>query len=233
MTTKMPARPDANRTSGSTGSPWLSTNNKSTASRLRARSHRSAPYLVLGVLLVIICAGAFLIVTLNSGNRRPVLALARPVGVGHVVTRQDLRQVQIASDSDVSVVDVGALPTVIGKTMATNLSAGSLLTADSLGSKEFPPAGSAIAALALKPGQFPPEVSAGAHVSVVLAPSPTNQAPAVDDPTTWPAIVTSVTAPPNGQATVISVQLPATGASQVAAAPAGQLAVLMLPEGGR
>jgi hypothetical protein len=234
MTTNTPARPDLNRKSGSTGSPWLSTT-KPTSPRLRGRSRHGVPYLVLGVLLVIVCAGGFLLVTLNSGNRKPVLALARSVGIGHVLARQDLRQVDVSADGDVSVVDAQELATVLGRTMTTNLSAGSLLTTDALGGKAFPPSGQAVAALSLKPGQFPPEVSAGAHVAVVLSPVQPNTAttaPPTSGPTIWEAVVTSVTSPQNSQVTVISVQLPAAEAPHVAAAD-GELAVLMVPEGGR
>jgi hypothetical protein len=51
--------------------------------------------------------------------------------------------------------------------------------------------------------------------------------------TVWPAVVTSVTSPPDQQITVISVQLGEAAAHQIAAVPAGQLSVVMVSGGGR
>src|SRR5262249_32225137 len=100
-----------------------------------------------------------LVVSLNSGNREPVLALAQSVSVGQVLTAQDLKQVNVAVDPGVSVVDASQAASVVGKTMSTSLSAGALLTPDAVGTSGFPTAGQALAALSLKSGQFPPEVA--------------------------------------------------------------------------
>jgi hypothetical protein len=207
----------------------------------------------LGVLLVLACATAFLVVSLNSGDRRSVLALARPVSVGHVLAAQDLQQVSITVDAGVSVVDAGQASGVVGKTMSTSLPAGALLTLDAVSGAGMPAEGEAIAALSLKAGQFPPEVAPGTHVSVVQVPgsagatvssnpSPSDSAPestsesatgfTTDATTVGPAVVASVTTPPDEQTTVVSVQLPEDAARQVAAVPAGQLSIVML-SGGR
>ncbi|MGH3625062.1 MAG: SAF domain-containing protein, partial [Sciscionella sp.] len=186
---------------------------------------------------VLACAAAFLVVSLNSGNKEPVLALARSVSVGQVLTAQDLRQVNVAVDPGVSVVDAGQAAGAVGRTMSTSLPAGALLTPDAVSGAGVPAAGQAIAALSLKAGQFPPEVSPGTHVAVVFVPSQaggTLSSPPTPDPTTvWPAVVTSVTSPPNQQITVVSVQVSEAAARQVAAVPAGQLSIVMLSGGGR
>ncbi|MEV6602777.1 SAF domain-containing protein [Kutzneria sp. NPDC051319] len=236
MSTNITTQPDTNRPLGSTSSPWVTGGKKPPASRLRGGRRRSIPHLLLGALLVVVCVGVFLVVSLDSGNREPVVALARPVTVGQVLTAQDLKQVNVAVDPGVSVVDAGQAASVVGKTMSTSLSAGALLTPDAVGNGGFPAAGQALAALSLKSGQFPPEVAPGSHVSVVFVPGQTGAAvasvPTADPSSVWPAVVTSVTSPPNQQITVISVQLGEAAARQIAAVPAGQLSVVMVSGGG-
>ena len=208
------------------------------ASRLRGtKRRRSIPHLLLGALLVLTCAAAFLVVSLKSGNKEAVLALARPVAVGQVLTAQDLKQVSVAVDPGVSVVDANQAASVVGKTMSASLPAGALLTLDAVNGAGAPTAGQAIAALSLKAGQVPVEVSPGTHVSVVFVPSQSGAAlaspPTPDSTTVWPAVVTSVTSPPNQQITVVSVQLSEAAARQIAAVPAGQLSIVMLPGSGQ
>jgi hypothetical protein len=229
--------PDTNRPLGSTGGPWLADGKKPPATRLRSGRRRSVPHLLLGALLVLVCAGVFVLVSLNSDQRQPVLALAQSVSVGQVLTAQDLKQVNVAVDPGVSVVDASQAADVVGKTMSTSLSAGALLTPDAVGGSGFPTAGQALAALSLKSGQFPPEVAPGSHVSVVFVPSQAGAAvaspPSPDQSTVWPAVVTSVTSLPDQQITVISVQLGEAAARQIAAVPAGQLSVVLVSGGGR
>ncbi|SDJ02053.1 hypothetical protein SAMN05192558_10490 [Actinokineospora alba] len=214
------------------------TDGRKPASRLRgAARRRSLPHLLLGALLVLACAAAFLLVSLNTGDKRSVLALARPVSVGQVLGVQDLKQVSVSVGPGVSVVDVGQAATVVGKTLSTSLPAGALLTLESVSGAGVPAPGQALAALSLKSGQFPSEISPGVRVSVVFVPGQPGTGlaspPTADEATVWPAVVTSVTSPPNQQITVVSVQVSEAAARQVAAVPAGQLSIVMLAAGGR
>ncbi|MGW5053951.1 SAF domain-containing protein [Actinokineospora sp. NPDC004072] len=233
MTTNTTTRPD--RPARPADGSWLGDGKRPTTSRLRIHTRRrSLPYLLLGVLLVLACVGAFVLISRNSSDRQTVLALARDVSVGHVLAMQDLRQVNIAADSGVALVSAYQAGRILGRPMSSSLSAGALLTPDSVGAAAVPD-GQALAALALKPGQFPTEVAAGARVSVVLVPGQTGAAtgPTADVAPVWPAVVTSVTASPNEQAMVVSVQLTEVAARQVAAVPTGQLSIVMLSAGGR
>ncbi len=237
MSTNTTIRPDTDRATSTANGSWISDGKKLSASRLRtAGRRRSVPYLLLGVLLVLACVGAFVVISLNSGDREAVLALARGVRVGHLLTTQDLRQVNVAVDPGVAVVGADQAATVVGRPMATSLSAGALLTPDAVGGAAIPTSGQAIAALALKPGQFPAEVGPGGRVSVVFVPGQagTASSPPADGGTVWPAVVASVTTLANEQNTVVSVQLSEAAARQVAAVPAGQLSIVMLSTvGGR
>ena len=237
MTSNITTQPDTDRPTRSASGPWVA-DGKKPASRLRGmKRRRSLPHLLLGVLLVLACAAAFLVVSLNSGNRVTVLALARPLAVGQVLATQDLKQVNVAVDAGVSVVDASQAASVVGKTMSASLPAGALLTLDAVSGAGVPQAGQAIAALSLKAGQFPVEVSPGSHVSVVFVPGQAGAAvaspPTPDSTTVWPAVVTSVTSSPNQQITVVSVQLSQATARQIAAVPAGQLSIVMLPGSGQ
>ncbi|WP_236703776.1 SAF domain-containing protein [Lentzea aerocolonigenes] len=204
-------------------------------SRLRGR-RRSRPYLVLGLLLPALCAGAFLWISLATDDHRPVLALAREVTVGHVVTAQDLRSVRVEVDPGVLVVDAGQTAGVVGKTMSVSLPAGALLTPDAVDAPAIPVSGQAIVSLALKAGQFPAEVGQGARVAVVFVSGGTSGAvPHASAPEsgTWRGVVTSVAMPPSEQVTVVSVQLAEAAAGQVAAVPVGQLSLVLVAGGGR
>lgn len=235
MSTNTTTRSDTGRASATADGPWVSAGKKPLAWRLRATSRRRVPYLLLGVLLVLASAGGFVLITQNSGDRRAVLALARDVSVGQVLTTQDLRQVDVAVEPGVAVVGADQAATVVGKPVAGSLSTGTLLTPNSVGGAAVPTSGQALAALALKAGQFPPEVAAGVRVSVVLVPGQagTANSPPADGGTVWPAVVTSVTTPSNEQTTVVSVQMTEAAARQVAAVPTGQLSIVMLSAGGR
>jgi hypothetical protein len=80
----------------------------------------------------------------------------------------------------------------------------------------------------LKAGQYPPEVVPGATVSVVSTPT----AQGMPSPA-WSGVVTGVGSSTGEATTVVSVQLPRTQALEVAAVPAGRLALVLLAKGDR
>jgi SAF domain len=221
------------------GGSWASAGKRpDTGSRLRSQTRRlSVPHLLAGALLVLACAAGFVLWSLTIGGRAPVLALARPVSVGQVLTAADLREVSIATDPGVSTMIASQASVVIGRSVATSLPAGSLLSPGVLGAALVPGPGQAIAALALKAGTFPVELTPGARVAVILVPGstmgPLGTLPGQGAVAVWPGTVTSVTAPANEQTTAVSVLLTETAARQVAAVPTGQLSVVLLPGGGR
>jgi SAF domain len=228
------APPDTERRPAASADAWIRSD---TGSRWRGGRRRSVPHLLVGALLVLACAVGGVLWSLAAGDRQRVLALAREVAVGQVLSTADLREVSIAVDPGMSTVAASQASTVVGRTMATSLPAGSLLTPEMLSAALVPGAGQAIAALALKPGAFPPELAPGAQVTVVLVPaSSPGSSSAFASPTgpsAWQATVTSVTARVDEQITTVSLQLAETAARQVAAVPAGQLSVVMLPGGGQ
>ena len=93
-----------------------------------------------------------------------------------------------------------------------------------------------VVAVGFKPGQFPPELAAGTPVTVVVTAatatgtSTTGQGQAPG--TSWRATVVGVAPAGTDQTSVVSLELDAGGASQLAQVPAGQLALVMQPAGG-
>ncbi len=225
MRTTLSARAEAENTAG-TQAPWDG------ARTSRPATRRSAPHLVLGVLLVVGCAVAFLVVATTSGGQQAVLATARPIAVGQVFTAQDLRQVDIPVDVEIRAVGASRAVDLIGRPATSSLPAGALLTPEAAGGAGVPPPGQAIVSLALDSGRVPLESSAGDRVSVVVVPDRNDTGAGRAVPRSWPAVVTSVDRPDTGQQAVVSVQLGEAPAREVAATPAAQLALVLVSAGG-
>ncbi|MCI0686526.1 MAG: SAF domain-containing protein [Sporichthyaceae bacterium] len=130
------------------------------------------PHLLLGVLLVTVCALAVAVLVLRAGGRAAVLVVTRPVAVGQVVTAADLRVTHVGAGPDLAVVPAGAAGQVVGRTAAVPLAEGSLLSPGQVGPAVFPSEGQALIGLLLSDGQYPPGLAAGARVAVVLTPEP-------------------------------------------------------------
>lgn len=201
---------------------------------------RQGPQLLVGVVLVLGSVLGVLVWSAQVGQREEVLALARAVSVGQVLAAHDLRPVRIAAGPEVATVPVSETSKVVGQPVVTSLPAGSLLSPQLVGSAPLVPAGQAVASVALRPGAFPREVAPGAAVLVVSAQTSSAAGgsagvpPAAEAVAVWPATVVSVTGGDHQEATtVVSVQLAETAARQVAAVPAGQVALVLVPGGER
>ena len=203
------------------------------------RPSRRVPYLLLGVVLVIACATAAVIVAMQLDNRQSVLVLARPVTVGQLLSTQDFRHVSLSTDVGLDAIPAAEQSVVVGRPAAFSLPAGALLTHGSLGTPAIPTDGQAVAAVALKAGQFPPALAPGARVAVLVSAgssstgTPSANSGQVAAPIAqWTAAVTDVGAGSDQQSTVVSLQLPEANARQLATAPAGQISLVALSGGG-
>ena len=214
----------------SVANSWVSRAEMSTGvGRLPVFRGRRVPYLVLGVLLVLVCAMGFAVAVTRLDHRHGALALARPVTVGQVLTGSDIRQVNIVADTGMSMIPAGQQAEVIGQTMALSLPAGALLTADEFGQAATPAAGRAMVAELLKPGQFPPDLAAGAHALLipVAAAGSTTASPSTSGPLfTWPATVVGVQPLDTGEGSVVTLQVAQAVAVQVVTAGTLDLVVV-------
>lgn len=201
--------------------------------RLRgAPRRRSLPHLLLGLLLVTSCTAGAVVWSLNVGDRRPALALARSVAVGHTFEAADLREVNVAMDGDVDAIPASEARSVIGQTAGASLPAGALLPRGVLGSAPVSADDRAVAALALQPGQAPPDVHAGASVLVVLSADPNSSTNDSQPMSVWRGTVVAVSSATN-EHLVVSVEFAEADARLVAAAPVGRLSVVLVSGGDR
>jgi hypothetical protein len=215
------------------GSVSLSWVDRTPGSRARSASGgRRVPYLVAGVLLVVAGAAGVLITVVQVGQRSPVLVLARSVVVGQVLAAGDLRAVSMSADPGVDVVTADQSQMVVGQPVSYSLPAGVVLPRAVLGAPRTPPVGQGVVAVAAAPGQFPPQLVPGTTVSIIYnARTGLSAVPVLGGP--WSAVVCGIAPTVSDQVTVISLQLPAEAARQVAAIPSGQLSIVAEAAGGR
>ncbi|HEU0131864.1 MAG TPA: SAF domain-containing protein [Mycobacteriales bacterium] len=140
---------------------------------------------LVGLLVMLLCAALAGTLLIRADRRRSVLALAQAVPAGHQVSGGDLRTVRVGS-SGIETVSAQERQHVVGLTAAVDLVAGSLLTPEMLTDQAVPAPGEAVVGLALKPGQLPasgvdpsdrveiihtPQVNGDAESADVLVPS--------------------------------------------------------------
>jgi Flp pilus assembly protein CpaB len=97
------------------------------------RRQRSLPLVLIAAICMIVSIVAFVGLQLASTDRRPVLAVARPIEAGAVITDADLRVAEVAADPALSPLPLSAKASVIGRTAAVDLRPGTLLVDSSLG----------------------------------------------------------------------------------------------------
>ena len=207
----------------------------------RQGRRRSVPLAAGGVVLVVVCALVFAEGFLQAGDRRPVLALARPVSAGQVITAADLQTVRVSAAGPVSLVPASRQDEIAGSTAAVSMPAGSLLTGSDIGTPA-PVKGQVRLGVALKPGQYPPDLAAGQDVDVLSTPASGTSSSSSSSGSAGvalpvgQAVVLSVSAAPAASGsgdTVVELQVPEDAMPQVAAAnAAGQIALAAVPAGG-
>jgi hypothetical protein len=142
--------------------------------RFLGSGHRRRPTVAIGSLaLVTSCVAIFSSLYLHAGNRVAVLAVARDVPQGHVVTSDDLIVVSISLSAGLSPVSAGDLRRVVGRRAAVSLLPGTLLAVNDLAVGKGPARGNAVVGVATKAGQLPAGgVVTGDTVDVILTGSP-------------------------------------------------------------
>jgi len=189
---------------------------------------------VAGVLLVaVVCALVLAEGRVRAGSPEAVLALARPVTAGQVITGPDLRVVSVTAAGPVSLVPASRLAQVAGRTATAGLPAGSLLAAGDVGAPS-PGPGQAWLGVALLPGRYPPGLSPGQHVDVLVAPAPgaDGHAPARVAGRGVVLWVTAAAVPGAAGPSVVELDVPRDAVGLVAAASAaGRVSLAVIPSG--
>lgn len=120
---------------------------------------------------------------MRAGDRLPVLAVARTVPVGSVVTTADLTEARIPTDPSLSPIPVAEMGSVVGEVAAVPLQPGTLLTRGELTTTAGPAPGQQLIGVLLKPGQLPARALApGQAVLMVPTPSDRSARGAADQP---------------------------------------------------
>ncbi|WP_419994460.1 SAF domain-containing protein [Streptomyces boninensis] len=114
-------------------------------------------------------AAGFATLQAVTGGRSDVLAVARDVQAGQVLTADDLRTVQVAAGS--GVVAAGRAEQVVGRVAAVPLASGALLAPGQFSKgRGWPPKGYAEFSFAAEKGAAPPRLSRGERVAVYPGP---------------------------------------------------------------
>jgi len=177
---------------------------------------------ILAVLLIVGTAAVFASVYMSSSKRTPVLTIKRDVIAGQIIQHADLGIAEVAG-SGVTAIEVSAAPSVIGKTAAVDLRAGTLLNTAMFSGETIPAKGEAVVGVALKAGFLPSSLPEGATVQIVLVPLPSaaqEQALAENVVLVKEARVLNINDDAQTGAVVVDLVVPADQATAVARAAA-------------
>ena len=202
--------------------------------------------LALALLLMLGCGAAAGALVLASDAALPVVAAARDLPPGTVITAQDLRAAEL-SGSGLAAIPADKAGTLLGKTVLGAVPAGTLLNAGMVASAPSPGAGQVAVGLALEASQLPAaELAAGRQVELYRLPASTDPMPALEGGDSTGAPQTSATAgrvlvpraqvlsvtPGSSGGFLVTVEVEATQAADVSTAAAlGRVAVGLLPVG--
>ncbi|MEV0449792.1 SAF domain-containing protein [Streptomyces sp. NPDC050600] len=136
----------------------------------RARRRRPGMYALAVALIAAGGSGGFLAFQ-ATGERTPVLAVARPVQAGDVIKDSDLIEAQVQLDPALKPVLAAERDKVVGKRAAVALTPGSLLTEGQATSRTLVKPGERLVGIGLKASQMPAtRLSPGDKVLVVATP---------------------------------------------------------------
>ncbi len=88
---------------------------------------------VVAVVCMVVSVLVFVGIQLASSDSAPVLALARPVPAGAVISEDDLRVVQVSPDPGLSTVALSDRDQIVGRTASVDLLEGALVTSSAVG----------------------------------------------------------------------------------------------------
>lgn len=171
--------------------------------------NRRRPVLVLAAVLLLLVsalAGAFAFSSVSTTD--PVLAMARTVPAGQVLTVDDLTVVQLNRGSGLSTIPAAEQDRVIGKRAVTDLPVGSTLARDAVADLLIPAQGRALIGLRAGPGTAPlAGLVPGAQVELVELASDPEAEPSAEDPVLGTLV--TVVELPDGTGVRVDVDVPA------------------------
>lgn len=193
---------------------------------------RSRRPLLLALMVVTIVIGSLSVWWLvqKSTERTAVIGLAHDVPWGQTITAGDLVPIEMVTDPALKPIGWDQRTQFIGQRAATDLQAGTLLTARSATGTQVPADGSALIGVLVKSGQMPVTMLSPQN-SVLLVPTGQTASGAGKAGTAEaiPAEVFTVGAPDASGARTVDVLVAKDAAAQIVAqAAAGQIAIVLV-----
>ena len=194
------------------------------------RRRRSLPMAAVALLCMALSVAAFVGLQLNADHRVPVLAVSRQVRAGSTLTDSDLSVVELPADNGLSTVAADDRSAVVGRTVAVELEAGSLLSMAGLGPARPVPNGQAIVAVGVTASADPlGSIAVGEQVEIVSVDKGSDGSQAASGQVLTTGRVVDVTPSGDGSDTAtVSVAVPSADAAQVAAASVAQQAAVVV-----
>jgi len=122
---------------------------------------------LLAVLLTVGSALAFVVLWMNAGERKPVLAMASDVAAGQTIEAADLTVVRVSTEAGVTPIAASERDEVIGQVAAVDLLTGTLLIENAIGENRGLEPGAALIAVPVPVQELPsPDLEAGDRVIV-------------------------------------------------------------------
>ncbi len=223
----------APRTNGHSTARSRRTPEATEADRAAARprgSRRNNGRIAIGVLVVALSALGAAVVFSSATDRVSVIGLARDVTAGQAIDTSDLTEVSLSGGDGLATIAAADANQVVGRTAASDLSKGSLLSDAQLTDGPALPDGTVVAGAVLKAGQYPVGLEVGDAVQVVETTAP--DASGIGEPVgRGEATVLDLADSSDGQGLVtVSLALARDDAAAISAAgAAGRVSLVVIP----
>lgn len=192
------------------------------------------PWVLIGVVMMLGSGLAFAAWAGNTGQLTSALALAHDISAGHEITGSDLTTVEVGDSAPPLSIAADDRAQVIGRAALTDLSAGTLVTADLLAGSTVLPPGRALVAVRVDDVAGPlPALRSGDTVMVVRTTDPASGDEALP-PAVWPGTIFSVSRVVDQggvEVAVVSLEVDALNAPNIASASAADRIRLVLVGG--
>ena len=199
------------------------------------RRQRSRPAAIGAAVCAVIGVLGFVGIWAASSDRQPVLAVARPVKAGDVITADDLAIASIGEDPALKPMPASARGSVVGKTASVDLVPGALLLDGQLGSPSTVGDGEAVVAVEVPLAAAPIDsLHNGDRIQIIKTSKGGDPKDALGEVITEGRVTRVRPGSSSTGSSVVSVVVPQDKAATVAGASAAQrAAIVALPKGGQ
>lgn len=123
---------------------------------------------LLALLLTLGSGLAFVVLWLNAGDRRPVVAAATSIAAGQQIQREHLTVVRVSTDPGLTPIPASERDDLIGQVATVDILPGTLLVDEAVGEDDGLAPNTAVIAVPLPPERLPtPDLEAGDTVLVL------------------------------------------------------------------